>query len=44
MANVYVGARPKGRAEGEPTEDYVVEDHAGSTISTLARKSCSYDT
>jgi hypothetical protein len=28
MPNVYVEARPKGRPENSPTEDYVVEDHA----------------
>lgn len=28
MANVYVEARPKGRPEGSPITDYVVEDHA----------------
>ncbi len=27
MANVYVEARPKGRPEGSPITDYVVEDH-----------------
>jgi hypothetical protein len=27
MANVYVEARPKGRPEGSPIEDFVVEDH-----------------
>ncbi len=26
MPNVYVEARPKGRAEGSPIEDYVVEE------------------
>jgi hypothetical protein len=28
MPNVYIEARPKGRSEGTPIEDYVVEDHA----------------
>ena len=28
MANVYIEARPKGRPEGSPVEDYVVEDHS----------------
>lgn len=28
MANVFVEPRPKGRPEGSPIEDYVVEDHA----------------
>jgi len=27
MAVVYIEARPKGRAEGSPITDYVVEDH-----------------
>lgn len=34
MANVYVEARPKGRPEGTPIEDYVVEDHADHVIHT----------
>jgi hypothetical protein len=28
MANVYVEARPKGRPENSPIDDYVIEDHA----------------
>ena len=28
MPNVYVEARPKGRAEGSAIEGFVVEDHA----------------
>ena len=28
MPNVYVEARPKGRPENSPIEDYVVEAHA----------------
>lgn len=28
MASVFVEARPKGRPEGDPITDYVVEDHA----------------
>ena len=28
MGNVYIEARPKGRPEGSPVQDYVVEDHA----------------
>ena len=35
MANVYVEARPKGRTEGTPIEDYVVEDHAGKVLGTF---------
>lgn len=34
MANVYVEARPKGRAEGTPITDYVVEDHADRVLGT----------
>jgi hypothetical protein len=32
MANVYVEARPKGRPEGSPIQDYVVEDHANHEL------------
>jgi hypothetical protein len=35
MANVYIGARPKGRPEGSHIEDYVVEDHADSVLATF---------
>jgi len=35
MANVYVEARPKGRPEGSPIEDYVVEDHADHVIAAF---------
>jgi hypothetical protein len=35
MANVYVEARPKGRPEGDPIDDYVVEDHADSVLATF---------
>ncbi|MGH1569540.1 hypothetical protein ACRAWG_01285 [Methylobacterium sp. P31] len=34
MANVYIEARPKGRPEGSPIEDYVVEDHADHVLHT----------
>ncbi len=34
MPNVYVEPRPKGRKEGEPIEDYVVEDHAHTVLHT----------
>ncbi len=34
MANVFVEARPKGRPEGTPIEDYVVEDHADNVLYT----------
>ena len=32
MANVYIEARPKGRAEGAHIDDYVVEDHAADHV------------
>jgi len=35
MANVYIEARPKGRPEPSPIEDYVVEDHAESVLKTF---------
>jgi hypothetical protein len=35
MANVYIEARPKGRAEGEPIDDYAVEDHADHVLMTF---------
>ncbi|MBS0521949.1 MAG: hypothetical protein JSR90_24870 [Proteobacteria bacterium] len=34
MANVYVEARPKGRPDGSPIDDYVVEDHADHVLAT----------
>ena len=34
MPNVYIEARPKGRREGSPVEDFVVEDHADQVLST----------
>ena len=35
MARVFVEARPKGRPEGSPIEDYVVEDHADHVLQTF---------
>jgi hypothetical protein len=35
MANVYVEPRPKGRPEGSPIEDYVVEDRADHPLATF---------
>ena len=35
VANVYVEARPKGRQEGSPIADYVVEDHADNVLDTF---------
>jgi hypothetical protein len=34
MSVVYVEARPKGKAEGSPITDYVVEDHADHVLET----------
>ncbi len=34
MANVFIEARPKGRPEGTPIEDYVVEDHTDHVLTT----------
>lgn len=34
MAKVYVEPRPKGRQEGDPIDDYVVEDHADHVLAT----------
>jgi hypothetical protein len=35
MATVYVEARPKGRIDGSPITDYVVEDHANHVLGTF---------
>jgi hypothetical protein len=35
MANVYVEPRPKGRQEGSPIDDYVVEDGADHVLKTF---------
>jgi hypothetical protein len=35
MANVYIEARPRGRPEGSPIDDYVVEDHADHVLETF---------
>jgi hypothetical protein len=35
MANVYVEPRPKSCREGEPIEDYVVEDHTDHALATF---------
>ncbi len=34
MANVYNEARPKGRPDGNPIDDYVVEGHADHVFAT----------
>jgi hypothetical protein len=36
MANVYIEARPKGRREGDPIDDYVVEHHADHGARSLS--------
>jgi hypothetical protein len=38
MANVYVEARPKGRPEGDPIDDYVVEDHMDSVLGVFEKQ------
>ena len=35
MANVYIEARPKGRPEGSPIEDYVFEDRSDHVLATF---------
>ena len=35
MAIVFVEARPKGKREGSPIEDYIVEDHADHPLATF---------
>ena len=35
MATVFIEARPKGRPEGSPITDYVVEDHADHPLETF---------
>ena len=35
MTNVFVEPRPKGKFEGSPISDFVVEDHAGHVLATF---------
>jgi hypothetical protein len=35
VANVYIEARPKGRAQGSPIDDYIVEDGADRVLKTF---------
>lgn len=35
MPNVYIEARPRGRAEHSPIEDYVIEDYAALALGTF---------
>jgi len=39
MTNVYVEARPKGRPEGDPVTDYVVEDNSDSVLAAFPNQS-----
>lgn len=43
MANVFVEARPKGRPEGSPIQDYVIEDHADHVLGTFATQKQAID-
>ena len=43
MATVYIEARPKGRAEGSPIDDYVVEDHADHALPLKSAPSTGLD-
>ncbi len=36
MANVYIEPRPKGRQEGSPINDFVVEDGADNVLKTFS--------
>lgn len=35
MANVYIEARPKGRPQGDPIQDYVVEEQGDRVLGTF---------
>jgi hypothetical protein len=35
IGNVYIEPRPKARREGDPIDDYIVEDHADHVLATL---------
>ena len=37
MGNVFIEARPKGRPEGCPIQDYVVETHADHALATFKK-------
>jgi len=43
MANVYIEARPKGRLEGSPINDYVVEDHADHMLGAFGTQKQAID-
>jgi hypothetical protein len=38
MAKVYIEARPKGRPEGSPIEDYVVEEQGDRVLKIFKRQ------
>lgn len=39
MTNVFVEPRPKGKEEGSPIDDFVVEDHADHVLATFKNTS-----
>lgn len=43
MAKVYVEARPKGRPENSPINDYVVEDSADNVLKTTSTQKAAID-
>ena len=43
MANVYIEPRPKGRADGSPIDDYVVEDGADQVLKIFSTQKGAID-
>jgi hypothetical protein len=43
MANVYIEARPKGRPEGSPIDDYVVETQGDQVLGTFSTQRAAID-
>ena len=43
MANVYIEPRPKGRAEGSPIDDFVVEDGADQVLKIFSTQKGAID-
>ena len=35
MTVVFIEARPKGKPEGSPIEDYIIEDHANHVLASF---------
>lgn len=35
MANVFIEPRPKGKPDGSPITDYIIEDHADHPLATF---------